>query len=71
MKENRFDAHGVCKCDHIKEGTCKQTSCCDYCELYVHKETVNSFNPYTYMWGGEIRDRRSNSMAARPYFRKS
>ena len=70
MKENRFDACGICKCDHIKEGTCKQISCCDCCEFYTHKETEISFYPGQYVWGGEVRDSRTNSMCARPYFKR-
>ena len=32
----RFE-NSVCKCDHIKEGTCKQCSACDRCEFYSQK----------------------------------
>lgn len=28
------------------------------------------FDPYQYVWGGEIRDKRSNSMCPRPFFRR-
>lgn len=67
---NRFNSDGACKCDHIKEGTCHQISCCDWCELYVHNETSIQLTPYQYMWGGQIRDKRTNSMVARPYFKR-
>lgn len=30
----------------------------------------DGLNPYQYVWGGQIRDSRSRSMCARPYFRK-
>lgn len=29
-----------------------------------------SLTPYEYFWGGQIRDKRTNSMCARPYFRR-
>lgn len=66
----RFYSDGVCKCDRINDGACRQCSCCDCCDLYTHKETdICSFYPTQYMWGGQILDKRGNSMAARPYFR--
>ena len=65
----RFYSDGVCKCDHINDGACRRCSCCDYCDLYTHKEIdICSFYPTQYMWGGQIRDKRDHSMAARPYF---
>ena len=31
--------------------------------------TVNPFSPYEYVWGGQVRNKRANSMCARPYFK--
>lgn len=31
---------------------------------------TRSLTPYEYIWGGQIRDKRANSMCARPYFRR-
>ena len=60
MKNNRFDAKGVCKCNHIKDGTCKQCSVCDCCEYYVTSERKSSCYdgniPGCHFWGGQVRN---------------
>lgn len=36
----------------------------------VNKSNTISLSPYEYIWGGQIRDKRANSMCALPYFRR-
>lgn len=34
------------------------------------KKSEIRLNPYQYIWGGKVRDKRHNSMCARPFFPK-
>ena len=54
------------------------SDCIEYCKkgnnnnlLYAYEvpEPVN-LNPWQYVWGGEIRDKRDRSLCARPYFNR-
>lgn len=40
--ENRFDRNGECKCVHIANGKCHQTSICDVCKLYKEPQSTGS-----------------------------
>lgn len=58
-------------CAKAASGSCKACSVCP-CDLYERPRPFSDLfqlNPYQYVWGGQVRDRRSNSMAARPFFR--
>ena len=37
---------------------------------YTYNQPQISLNPYQYVWGGEVRDKRAHSMYARPYFNR-
>ena len=37
---------------------------------YNYNQPHISLNPYEYVWGGEVRDKRARSMCARPYFNR-
>lgn len=39
---SRFDNKGVCLCDRITDGTCKQCSACDCCTFFKKKYSNNS-----------------------------
>ena len=57
-------------CAKAAVGNCKACSICP-CDLYEHPHSASAsiqLNPYQYVWGGQVRDKRSNSMAARPFF---
>ena len=54
MTEQRFRANGICRCERIISGECRQCSACDDCELFVANSAP--ITAYTHMWGGEIRD---------------
>lgn len=58
--QERFNANGVCKCAHIKAGTCKQCIACDCCEYFVMSDNNSLFNygniPGTHFWGGQVRN---------------
>ena len=58
--QERFDAKGVCKCAHIKTGTCKQCSVCDCCEYFVMSDNNSLSNygniPGSHFWGGQVRN---------------
>lgn len=66
MTEQRFNANGSCRCERIVGGECRQCSACDECDFFVANITPI---PYTYMWGGEMRD--SFPHGARYYIGKS
>lgn len=59
-------------CTLAKEGKYKACSACP-CDKYkvpkLDKPSVG-LAPFQYVWGGQVRDARINSMAARPYFRR-
>lgn len=66
MTEQRFNANGTCRCKRIVSRECLQCSACDECEFFI--ATIASI-PYTYMWGGEMRD--SLPHGARHYMDKN
>lgn len=68
---NRFNLDGTCRCAHIKSGGCEQCCACNVCDYYREPEnTETMISPWQYVWGGQIRDSRANSMCARPYYRR-
>ena len=42
----------------------------DHKMLSAVEVSETKLNPYQYVWGGEIRDKRNNSMCPRPFFRR-
>lgn len=59
-------------CVLAKEGKCRACSACP-CDKYKSPKLNTpsvGLAPFQYVWGGQVRDSRANSMAARPYFRR-
>lgn len=56
---DRFSFLGNCKCDHIDAGKCKQCSACDVCEHYTHIDQSIQLRSGNYIWGGELRGKRT------------